>query len=406
MNIIHLVQSVGVAYGGTGFAAQQLSEYLADTDCAGLNVFLCVLESSDSVWPVKPDSRLVWKSLPELHKYKRINFLLHLIEHDVNADLIHLHGIWSPLFACICIWAKIKGITCVVSPHGSLHPWALSHKLLKKKSAWYLYQKFVLQNVNAVWATSDEEVQYIRALGVKTPVVMIPNGIQIPSDAVLAHVHGLATKSRPRQFLFMSRIHPVKGLEMLVQAWATVRQAGWQICIAGQSDNGYQAVIEDQLRQLGLEDDFVWLGMLQGSDKLQALSCADVFVLPTHSENFGLVIAEALACGTPVITTKAAPWPDLVVEKCGWWCETSPEALGQAMQAAMAMSADALHEMGQRGRHMVAAKYGWPKLTAMAKSAYFWLHAQAKAALSPNQKPACVHISFNCETMAVKLEKK
>jgi glycosyltransferase involved in cell wall biosynthesis len=393
MHVFHFVQSVAVHYGGTGFAAQQLSEHLANLACPNLKITLTVLQPSEKNWPVRECSSLRWNVLPTLTKIQQLGALVKFIRHEANVDLIHLHGIWSPLWAFLCIWARFKGITCVVSPHGSLHPWALAHKSFKKKLAWRLYQKHVLQSVNAIWTTSSEELRYVRDLKIKVPIVMIPNGVQIPTDLELAEAAASVSAHCERHFLFMSRLHPVKGLDMLVDAWAAVHQAGWKIHVAGEDDAGHQAQIEQKLRDHGLADDFVWLGMLHGKAKLEALAQADVFILPTHSENFGLVVAEALACGKPVITTKGAPWQSLLTSNAGWWCDATADAVGTAMKEAMSQSPQALGTMGQRGREMVAVQYGWPKLSLLAKSAYAWLDAQKKANSAQMARPLCVHIN-------------
>jgi len=117
--------------------------------------------------------------------------------------------------------------------------------------------------------------------------------------------------------------------------------------------------------------------MLDGDDKVCALANSELFVLPTHSENFGLVIGEALAFGTPVITTKAAPWRDLETHHCGWWIENDPEALTAALAQAMSLSIEQRREMGRKGRQLVADKYGWYRVGEQMKAAYLWCCGRA-----------------------------
>jgi glycosyltransferase involved in cell wall biosynthesis len=207
----------------------------------------------------------------------------------------------------------------------------------------------------------------VRRLGLNQPVAIVPNGVDVPD-------HLEARRSADvRTLLFLSRLHPGKGLLDLVEAWAAVRQPGWRIVIAGGDEGGHQAEVERLIHQKGLASDFTWVGFVNGEAKQACFAQADVFVLPTHSENFGIAIAEALAHGLPVITTTGAPWPGLLTHRCGWWVEPGVPGIASALTQALACSPEELNAMGQRGRQWVAERFAWANIGADAALAGAWL---------------------------------
>jgi len=163
--------------------------------------------------------------------------------------------------------------------------------------------------------------------------------------------------------LFVSRMHPKKGVMDLVESWARIRPAGW-LCelvytVNGSAERVYEGEIKSRVSRLGLNDQFIFTGPLDDERKWDAFARADLFVLPTYSENFGIVVAEALYAGLPVITTKGAPWHDLDLEQCGMWIDIGVEPLAAALREMMALSDVQRTEMGARGRALVNRKYTW-----------------------------------------------
>jgi len=290
----------------------------------------------------------------------------------IRPNLIHLHGIWPPFLAIVAFVARKNNIPYVISPHGCLDPWALNIKRLKKLVAFWLYQSSVLRDASMFVVTSEPERRSVRRLGLKQPVAIVPIGVDMPA---VVESRG---KADVRTLLFLSRIHPGKGLLDLVEAWATVRRPGWRIVIAGGDEGGHQAQVENLILQKGLESDFIWLGFVNGEFKHSCFSQADVFVLPTYSENFGIVIAESLSYGVPVITTTGAPWPGLLTNRCGWWVAPGVAGIASALSQALACSPDELKAMGQRGRKWVAEQYSWSKIGSDAALACRWLLDRSK----------------------------
>ncbi|MEA2113924.1 MAG: glycosyltransferase, partial [Thermodesulfobacteriota bacterium] len=269
-------------------------------------------------------------------------------------------------------------VPLVISPRGMLEPWARSYRSFKKTIAWYLYQRRDLQAAAVLHATSQQEAENLQALGLSIPIAVIPNGVDLPDIPVPG-----TRKSKTKTALFLSRVHPIKGLVNLVQAWATIRPAGWQMLIAGPDEGGHQAEVEQEIIRQGLTDTFKFIGPVADEDKWELYRSSDLFVLPTFSENFGIVIAEALASEVPVITTRGTPWQELETHNCGWWVDIGVEPLAKALEETINLSPEERQAMGRRGRLLVAQNYSWDKIGQEMVAVYEWV-------LRGGEVPECV----------------
>lgn len=285
--------------------------------------------------------------------------------HGIRPDVIHDHGVWLPSNHGVARGARRLNRPRVVSPRGMLEPWALRHRRWKKKMAWWLYQRADLQSAAVLHATAEAEAAQFRQLGLHPPIRIIANGIALPEHA--------PDKRKPdgrRTALFLGRLHRKKGLPLLVEAWARVKPPGWRMRVVGPDEDGHRAEIAALVAAAGLGEIWEMPGPVNDADKWRCYAEADLFLLPSHSENFGMAVAEAMAAGLPVITTRACPWEGVRTRRCGWWVEPAAESLAAALREACALPGSELASMGERGREWMRSDFSWSKVAEEMASLY------------------------------------
>jgi glycosyltransferase involved in cell wall biosynthesis len=289
-----------------------------------------------------------------------------------DVDVLHNHGMWQ-MNAVYPAWAARRGnVQLVFSPRGAFSEWAMRHGSIAKKLFWPLIQLPALQRATCFHATAEAEYNDIRRLGFRQPVAIIPNGIDLPKMPARSPV-------QQRTLLFLGRIHVVKGLDMLLQAWRAVQDSftDWRLVIAG-GDDGYHGVsgyldeLKGMAQSLGLAR-VHFPGPLYGAEKLQAYRDADLYVLPSYSENFGMTVAEALAMGTPAIVSRGAPWSGLDHQGAGWWIDIGVDPLVASLKYAMSRSPTALGAAGERGRSWMQRDFAWDGIGTKMSVTYQWL---------------------------------
>lgn len=381
MFVTHVVAGLHPRAGGPSRTVVQLTDALARYSELGVTL----LAQSFNGEPSVPSAGNINRCLIESPSRHALRFglparrELKCSMRQQTPALMHSHGLWTPVNHWAAVEARRHGVPLILQPRGMLEPWALNHKAIKKKLAMILFQRRDLESARLLVATSEIEHENIRKLGLGQPVAVIPNGVDLnvePSQAKAAQ------PDRRRVALFLSRVHPVKGLLNLVRAWARSAPAGWRLCIAGPDEAGHLKEVLALVQQLGVQDSVDYLGSVDGADKSALYNAADVFVLPTFSENFGVVVAEALAHGLPVITTRGAPWADLQTYGCGWWIDIGVDPLAQALREAMALSDEQRRAMGALGRGYVR-RYDWDDIAQHTIAVYRWVLAQGP-------RPDCV----------------
>jgi glycosyltransferase involved in cell wall biosynthesis len=287
----------------------------------------------------------------------------------ISADVVHSHGLWIAPNVYAGKAANHGGKSLVVSPRGMLAPGALQFSRMKKRIIWRLWQGPAYRNATLWHATSHQEADDIRGFGINAPIAVIPNGVDL-TDQLASH----APAKSIRTVLFLSRIHPKKGLPSLIHAWEELSKdrPDWQLVIAGPDESGHRAALEKTVQQRQISR-VSFRGPVYGKAKDGLLADADLFVLPTISENFGIAVAEALAAGVPAIVTNGAPWSGLETEKCGWWVKQGVEPLLTALKEATALSASHRKAMGLRGREWMQRDFGWEAIGQQMAFAYRWI---------------------------------
>ena len=289
-------------------------------------------------------------------------------------DIIHDNGLWLPCNFAVAAAARRRRVPYVVSPHGMLAPWALAWHRGRKIIAWQAYQRRVLGQSAGLLATAEAERADIRARIKRKPIAVIANGVTLP---LVLPGRSARDAHQPRTLLFLSRLHPVKNLAGLIDAWAIIaadpRFADWTLRIAGPDEAGHRADIAAHVERSGLSLRVRIEAAIAEAGKADAFAAADLFVLPSYTENFGIVVAEALAHGVPVVTSHGTPWGDVVAQGCGWWVPADAASLASALAAAMALTPGARRAMGQRGQAWVANNFGWDRIAAQSLRFYEWL---------------------------------
>lgn len=353
MRILHIALDVNMEHGGPPRSISGLCKALANT---GNDVSLFVHDPRGVDCVDVGTCRLFWGTGCGFKGHWRSD--VRKVLNAVKPDVVHLHGVWNLPLHVDEAECRQRGIPYLIAPRGSLDPWGLSQKTLKKRLALWVYQLRDLNRAAAIHVTSDMEAEYVRAVGFTGRIVTSPNGINFPAHLPARNLQA----DGKRRFLFLSRISPKKGLLELVRAWSRIKHDGWLLEIVGNDSEGYWKVIEDEINSLGCWESILKVPALDDVHKWEAYARADVFVLPTYTENFGIVVAEALYAGVPVITTKGAPWNGLVSNNAGWWIDIGVEPLVSAMKDAMEVGDVALAEMGRRGGEYVRRSFDWRQI--------------------------------------------
>lgn len=286
---------------------------------------------------------------------------------EVRPDLVHIQGMWKLSAHAMNVAAARRNIPIVISPHGMLDPWALKVKRWKKRLGMVLYQAGDLRRASAFQVMCEAEASHVREFGLTTPTFVVPIGVECPTAIGMdddSHV-----TNHQKTVLFLSRLHPGKGLLILAEAWAKLRPNGWRVLVVGPDERGHKAEVQARLSQLGISDEWEFYGQVNDIEKWSLYRAADLFVHPSASENFCLSIAEALASGLPVITTKGCPW-SIIDGKCGWWIDRTVDALCGALRSAIEMPTGQRAHMGEVAKAMIRDNFSWPVVANKMMAGY------------------------------------
>lgn len=291
----------------------------------------------------------------------------HVIDGPQQYDIVHVHSVWMMPGIYGAAAAARRGVPLVTAPRGSLSRTALATGTRLKPLFWHLLLRRALARTQLFHATCEAEADDIRNIGFRQPVAIIPNGVDVPQVQRAPAADG-------RRLLYLGRIHPIKGLPMLLEAWRSLSVAHpeWSLDIVGPGAPAHVRRIRELAANLGLQR-VRFHDPAFGADKWRHYAAADLFVLPTHSENFGMTVAESLACGTPVVTTRGAPWAGVVDAGCGWWCDIGTAPLHDALSGAMRLPRAALETMGRHGRDWMRRDFSWASIATRMLQSYRWI---------------------------------
>jgi len=293
------------------------------------------------------------------------------LPRDSMNAVVHIHGLWTPFEWRAYREGKARGARMVISPHGSLEPWAIRHKRVKKLAAWMLYQKKILQQADLLVASSHIERDNFRKLGLTTPIAVIPVGVDTsdrPQDLSETNM-----PDREKIVVFLARLSPKKGVPDLLEAWhGMIDRRGYELHIYGHGPASYRRYLEGRIAALKLGDHVKLCDPLYGEEKWTKLQTSSVYVLPSYSENFGITVAEALLSGLPVITSRATPWGELSSRGLGWIVDNDVTQLRDALDLAVSTDAGRLRSIRNEARDY-AQKYLWPPIADRYVDTYKWI---------------------------------
>lgn len=367
MHIIHTVSSTEVLFSGVTYCVNEL--------CWGLDRLQEKVEilSLGSSKIQNKSKQLEYKfsgsfnHIPFLKK-AGISFEMKKYISENKSDILHTHGLW--MFPnCY----RNPQTNFVISPHGMLAPGALIFSSRKKQIFDYLFQRSAFEDAKLFFATAESEFEDIRNYGIKAPIAIIPNGVNIPN------IKKQKIYKKNKTVLSLGRIHPKKGLDVLIKAWSKIEPIfkNWDLKIVGPSEMGHQKQLEALVKKLNLQRVYFY-PPVYGVKKDILISKCDLFVLPSKSENFALTVAESLALEVPVIATKDTPWSGLNVQKCGFWIDSGENSLIKSLKTFMRLSDKELVEMGQRGKRWMQNEFCWEIICQKTLEAYTWITKNSK----------------------------
>lgn len=347
MKIIHYIPSIDRMAGGISTYMQVLAKPLGTM--AEVHIMTHASENPLPMENCKVHDIPRYRPFSGVWKKAVVDLL-----DSVRPDIVHVNCCWTPDCAMIQRLAQKRGYKVVLTPHGMLEPWIIKrHYWTRKVPALWLYQKAAVQRADCVQATAESERDNLLKLGYNSNIKVVRLGIDAES------IEMKRSWKKSRQILFLSRVHVKKGINFLVEAADVLRNElqGYKILVAGEGDADYVEAMKRMICDRGLQDIVQLIGGVYGDEKWRLFQTSDFFVLPTHSENFGLAIAESLASGTPVITTVGTPWSDLNSSEAGAWIEIGTEPLVETLRRFLSLSEDELETMGRNGRKLIETKY-------------------------------------------------
>lgn len=299
-----------------------------------------------------------------------------LLESDY--DIYHANTLWTDTTHSTCAHARKVGKPYLLSPHGMLYPTALAISSWKKKLMLRLWFNKDINEATCLHATCRQEMEHCRDFGYKGPIAVIPNAVVIPKGVELKATNYIDSNGR-RQIGFLGRLHPIKKVENIIYAIANLshdEQHGLSFQIMGKYDEQYEYWLRNEVKRLGLDDCIDFVGFVSGAEKYERLSRLSALMVPSTQENFGMIVPEALLCGTPVYASLGTPWEELNTTGSGWWKDNSPESIAGVIREILKMSDADILKMGVRGRKLIEDKYEQHKVAHMMMDLYRWISGE------------------------------
>src|SRR6266487_710639 len=301
-----------------------------------------------------------------------------------DLDILSTHGLWKYCSVASQRWHRRTGRPYIVHPEGMLESWALQNAKWKKRIAALVYEDRYLREATCLRALCEAEAQSIRSYGMRNPICVIPNGMDLPDLSETPTLQAQAFAEGRKVLLYLGRLHPKKNVANLVRAWKQIldshpsTRASWLLAIAGWSQRGYEQELKHLAGDLGTAAtpglaSIAFLGPRFGTEKNECYRACNAFIMPSLSEGLPITVLEAWAHAKPVLMTLECNLPEGFAAGAALQIGTGPEEIAAGLKEVIEMSDDDRRAMGNRGRNLVETKFSWPRIGEQMCSVYEWV---------------------------------
>ncbi len=384
MRVLHVQETLSPRHGGSATVVPQLAQAQAQ---AGLEVVVATTNADDpsgiyhdAGWDTLANGAVrVFYASARLSPLRVSPGLARYLRQAIpDFDIVHVHGLYRFPATIAAYLSRRYGVPYIIRPHGSLDPYLYDKSTTGQLRLKRLYERwFDLPNLNAASAihyTAEEERERASFLNLRSPSFIIPNGLNwesyetLPERGLLRARWGVGDAPL---VLFLGRLHSKKGLDLLVPAFDAIRQvkSNTKLVIAGPENDDYGQKVRGWISERGLDSAAHFVGPLHGTDVVQAYVDADVFALPSYTENFGMTVIEAMACALPVvISDQVNIHSEISGARAGLVTRCDVDEVASALLTVLCADADRRQAMGTAGRQLVKERYSWPAIvSALAK---------------------------------------
>jgi glycosyltransferase involved in cell wall biosynthesis len=381
LRILQIVPSLSLVYGGPsqmvlglskGLAAQNIEVTILTTNANG-DIGQAPLDVPLNQAITQDGYQIRYFHCSPFRRYKfSIGLLSWLFQHAQEYDLAHIHALFSPVSSAAALIARSKQLPYILRPLGTLDPADLQKKKQLKRLYATLVERSNLAGAAAVHFTSDQEAKVSERFGAVTRDIVLPLGVELPNPGLTQLQLGIPV-GQPI-VLFMSRIDPKKGLDLLLPALEKLlaEGVGFHFVLAGANpqDPAYEEQIRSLIQASPLSNCTTITGFVSGAAKTQLLQAADLFVLPSYYENFGIAVAEAMAAGVPVVVSDQVHiWQEIERAQAGWICACEVDSLTKQLRAALCDSANRAYR-GTKAQAHALSHYSWQAIAQQMVQVY------------------------------------
>lgn len=375
MKVLHTIQGLASLSGGPSTCTRDLMDSLNSMDHDIKLFTLKCSNPNDSNFGQGSDWLIEWDCDYFSPLYISRNTRRFLESSDY--DLYHTNGLWMYANHITCKIARQKKKPYILSPHGMLYSNALKIKPYRKNLMLKLWFDDDVHKADCLHATCTQEMLHIRKYGYQGSIAVIPNPVIIPEGVALKSADYESQNNGKIQLGILARLNPIKKIENLIIAAAKVIKEDFrddiEIVIMGKGNDYYEKYLRDLSMSLSIADNVKFLGFVNGKRKYNQLSQLRALFVPSESENFGMIVPEALICGTPVYASLGTPWEELNTHNCGWWRENSPESIADVIREVINLPVDKILEMGHNGRSLIEQNYGQGIVAQHMLELYEWI---------------------------------